>query len=318
LRADEFGVRHLPLAEQPELPRQEKAERNLVFGGPELGRKFDTLPVMAGRGGVLAPPSFQHGQATQGDRQAPPLPQRGEDARRGQEILLRLDVLAAVVDRHVPAQDPGGGADPRLGVSHRLVEHSRRRQPPPGGKRPEEGPERADQPEHGLMGVRYRRGEVGSGPPPVLDPVGEGGVHGQQPAHRIGHGEPFAAGVRPAAGYVHRHGDQLGTFHLHAAQRPVPAERAGQRDGGLAVTGRDGTADRPVQVVLVVGQLPQPVQLLGAEQVILARLGQLGEVPRVRLAQLVMLPRLGQPFLAVGPDYFEHPVARPVRALPHG
>ena len=37
-------------------------------------------------------------------------------------------------------------------------------------------------------------------------------------------------------------------------------------------------------------QPAQPLQLLGAEQVVPARLGQLGEVPRVRPAQLVLLP----------------------------
>ena len=40
----------------------------------------------------------------------------------------------------------------------------------------------------------------------------------------------------------------------------------------------------------------QPVKLLGTEQVVLARLGQPGEVLRVRLADLFLLPRLGQPF----------------------
>ena len=41
-----------------------------------------------------------------------------------------------------------------------------------------------------------------------------------------------------------------------------------------------------------------------------------GEVLRVRLADLVLLPRLGQPFLAVGPDDLEHPV--PGRVVAHG
>ena len=49
---------------------------------------------------------------------------------------------------------------------------------------------------------------------------------------------------------------------------------------------------------------------------LLALLGQPGEVLCVRLADLLVLPRLGQPFGAMGPDDLEHPV--PGRVVTHG
>ena len=73
-----------------------------------------------------------------------------------------------------------------------------------------------------------------------------------------------------------------------------------------------------MQVVLVRGEPSQPVQLLSAEQVIAAGLGQPGEMLCVRLAQLLSLPGFGQPLLTVDPDDLQHPVACPVRSVPHG
>jgi len=94
--------------------------------------------------------------------------------------------------------------------------------------------------------------------------------------------------------------------------------RSIQPHRGRGVADRDRAADRGVQVVLIIGEPAEPVQLLGADQVILALLGQLGEVPRVGLAQLVPLPRLGQPLLPVSLDDLQHPVPGTVGSVPHG
>ena len=67
-----------------------------------------------------------------------------------------------------------------------------------------------------------------------------------------------------------------------------------------------------MQVVLLCRQPPQPLKLPGAEQGVLARLGQPQEVGGVPAADLLGLARLGQPLPPVGPDDLEHPVARPV------
>ena len=55
-----------------------------------------------------------------------------------------------------------------------------------------------------------------------------------------------------------------------AAQRPVPAKASGQPDRARPVAVRDQAAERGVPVVLVVGELAEPDELVGAEQVVLS------------------------------------------------
>jgi hypothetical protein len=141
-----------------------------------------------------------------------------------------------------------------------------------------------------------------------------GRVHGQQRAQRVRYGQVLRVRRRHGPPDAERLADQLGPLDLHGAQRPVPAEGGGQPHRDRPVADRNRAADRGVQVVLVGRQSPQPVKLLATEQVILARLGQPGEILRVRFADLLRLPRLGQPFLAVGPDDLQHPV--PGRVVP--
>ena len=103
-------------------PHHEQAELHLVLGAAERGGEFAGLPVVADRGGVLAPPSFQHGQAAERDRLAPALAQRrpgcSAAARKSASAWLPL----TEVERPVPAQDPGDRAHPRMRVTDRLVE----------------------------------------------------------------------------------------------------------------------------------------------------------------------------------------------------
>src|ERR1019366_5255329 len=67
---------------------------------------------------------------------------------------IRNAVLTLYRDgaNYVPAYDQGGGADPRLRVSHRIVEQRRLQRHLPGHEAPEEDPERADQSEYGSCG----------------------------------------------------------------------------------------------------------------------------------------------------------------------
>jgi len=126
-----------------------------------------------------------------------------------------------------------------------------------------------------LRGVDLR-GELGRALEPAWRLLEVRRVEGHHAAHRVPGRESFdrdrVAGQREGVG------GQLGTLGLHAAQPPVPAERAGQPDGGLTVAGRDRAADRGMKVLLVIGQQPQPVQLLRGEQVIPGLVRELKEV----------------------------------------
>ena len=165
---------------------------------PNAATSSAGLPVMADRGGVLAPPPFQHGQAAERYRLAPPLPQLGQDARPGQEIRFRLSMPPTDVERPVPAEDPGDRGHPRMRVTGRVVEDVRAdRALPCSGRRvgrPEEGGERAEQRHDRVDRIGYPGGERGGPVQPVEAGGAQGRVHGQQRAHRVGHGQVL--GVR--------------------------------------------------------------------------------------------------------------------------
>ena len=255
-RPGQLGSGRLPLAREPQLPHHEQAELHLVFGATEGGDEFRGLPVMADRGGMLAPPPFQHGQAAERYRLPPPLPQLSQDPRPGQEIRFRLGMAPTNVERPVPAEDQGDRGHPRIRVTGRVVEDVRADRASRRVGHPEEGGERAEQRHDRVDRIGYPGGER-SGP---VQPVGDGGaqgrVHGQQRAHRVGHGQVLGVRRRHGPRQADRLADQLGPLDLHAAQRPVPAEGGGQPHRGRPVAGRDRAADRGVQVVLVSRQRP--------------------------------------------------------------
>ncbi len=59
----------------------------------------------------------------------------------------------------------------------------------------------------------------------------------------------------------------------------------------------------------------EPLHLLGPTQMWLRGLGELDEVPEMRLPGLVRLTRFGEPVSGVLPDRGQHPIARGSR--PH-
>ena len=138
-RPRQLGPGRLALTQQPQFAHHEQAEQHLVFRAAERGGEFPGLPVVTDRGGVLAPPSFQHGQAAERDRLAPPFSDRGEDAGRGQEIRFRLGVVPAQVERGMGAQDLGYRAHPRMRVADRVVEDLRGAPGPVPGRTPRTG-----------------------------------------------------------------------------------------------------------------------------------------------------------------------------------
>jgi hypothetical protein len=123
---------------------------HLLLVVAEHGRQLAGPPVVADRGGGVAPLAGQLGQPAHGDRLAPPLPEPGQDVRRGLEVGLRQRRRAAHVERGMRAQDAGDRADPRVRVGHGVVEDLRVGRPQ-GQIRPPYS--RLSGPTRGMMGL---------------------------------------------------------------------------------------------------------------------------------------------------------------------
>ena len=307
LRLGHSSCARLLIAQQPVQLGLPRPHRHDILDGTDLGDDRDRVFVVLASTGELAAGSDSIRQLGQGERNPPPLAERAELGERSLEIGVRIPAVAAKHDPHLAEVQPGKSAYPGVFVGEQRFERGQERV-----RRLQHAFQRGHELQRRVMALNTLADFVS-----LVDPllrlvlVTPPGGH-EQYDERVHHGPDLVGRLAGRGDGCH---DQLVALRLVPTEPPIPAGGSGEPHRPVGPAGRERTAHRGTDVVVLDLDRGKPFQLLGAAKMRLRDFGEFGEIREMRTARQIRFPRLREPVLGVLLDRAEHPVARRPVAL---